>query len=100
MDPYDQLIRCTGFQWDDGNLLKTWERHGVLANESEQVFFNRPLIVAADEKHSSVESRYYALGHTDTGRLLFVVFTIRGELVRVISSRDMNRRERRIYEES
>lgn len=100
MDAFGQLSRCTGFQWDEGNVLKIWERHGVSPAECEQVFFNRPLVVASDEKHSSAESRFYALGHADTRRLLFVVFTIRGKLVRVISARDMSRRERRIYEES
>jgi len=100
MDFFGQLRRCTGFQWDEGNLVKIWERHGVSAAECEQVFFNRPLVVAPDEKHSSAESRFYVLGHTDSRRLLFVVFTIRGEFVRIISARDMNRRERRIYEES
>jgi uncharacterized DUF497 family protein len=100
MDFLGQLSRCTGFQWDEGNLLKIWERHGVSAAECEQVFFNRPLVVAPDEKPSSGESRFYVLGHTDTRRLLFVVFTIRGEFVRIISARDMNRRERRIYEQS
>ena len=54
--------------------------------------------VAEDEKHSEIERRYYALGHTDGGRSLFVVFTIRGDLIRVISARDMNRRERRLYD--
>ena len=100
MDLFGQLSRCTGFQWDDGNLFKIWERHGVSAAECEQVFFNRPLVAAPDEKHSSRESRFYALGHTDSGRILFVVFTIRGESIRIISARDMNQRERRIYEES
>jgi uncharacterized DUF497 family protein len=88
MDFFGQLSRCTGFQWDEGNLLKIWERHGVSAAECEQAFFNRPLVVEPDEKHSSAESRFYALGHTDTRRLLFVVFTIRGEFVRIISARD------------
>ena len=100
MDFFGQLSRCTGFQWDEGNVLKIWERHGVSAAECEQVFFNRPLVVAPDEKDSSGESRFYALGHTDSRRLLFVVFTIRGEFVCIISARNMNRRERRIYEES
>jgi hypothetical protein len=100
MDPFGGLSGCTGFQWDEGNLLKIWERHGVSAAECEQVFFKHPLVVAPDEKHSSMEARFYALGHTDSRRPLFISFTIRGELVRIISARDMNRRERRIYEES
>lgn len=100
MDLLDRLARCTGFQWDEGNLLKNWERHRVSAAECEQAFFNRPLVATPDEKHSAAESRSYALGHTDAVRYLFVVFTIRGQLIRVISARDMNRRERKAYDAS
>ena len=87
-----------GFDWDDGNLLKNWEKHGVTHLEAEQVFFNEPLIVVDDEKHSQAESRWYGLGSTDGLRLLMVVFTIRNHKIRVISARDMNRKERRVYE--
>jgi uncharacterized DUF497 family protein len=92
------LADCVGFDWDEGNLLKYWEKHGVSAFECEQVFFNRPLIAAPDEVHSSTEPRFYALGQTDASRLLFIAFTIRGRLIRVISARDMNRRERKVFE--
>jgi uncharacterized DUF497 family protein len=92
------LADCVGFDWDEGNLLKNWEKHGVSAFECEQVFFNRPLIAAPDEVHSSTEPRFYALGQTDASRLLFIAFTIRGRLIRVISARDMNRRERKVFE--
>ena len=94
----DDVARCTGFDWDEGNLLKNWEKHRVSASECEQIFFNRPLIVAPDEKHSGPEARFYALGHTDAGRRLFVVFTVRRTLIRVISARDMNPRERKEYD--
>jgi hypothetical protein len=94
----NQLADCVGFDWDEGNLLKNWEKHGVSAFECEQVFFNRPLIAAPDEMHSSTEPRFYALGQTDAYRLLFIAFTIRGRLIRVISARDMNRRERKAFE--
>lgn len=89
---------CTGFDWDEGNLLKNWEKHRVSAPECEQVFFNRPLLAEPDEKHAGAEARFYALGQTDGGRMLFVVFTLRGGLIRVISARNMNRRERKEYE--
>jgi hypothetical protein len=98
MDLLDRLAQCTGFQWDEGNLIKNWLHHQVTAAECEQTFFNQPLVAAPDEKHSAAEPRFYALGHTDTGRRLFVVFTIRGRLIRIISARDMNRRERKVYE--
>lgn len=90
---------CTGFDWDRGNLDKNWKLHGVPFWECEQVFFNEPLLVVEDVSHSGAEKRYYALGRKDAGRRLFVVFTIRRNLVRVISARDMNRRERRRYEQ-
>lgn len=88
---------CTGFEWDEANTAKNWERHGVTPEEAEDVFFNEPLVVRSDVQHSKREKRFYALGRTDVGRYLFVAFTIRGSLVRVISVRDMNRRERSAY---
>lgn len=100
MEIDDLLSKCTGFEWDEGNLQKNWEVHRVSASECEQVFFNYPLTVASDVKHSEKESRYYALGQTDKGRLIYLVFTIRNNLVRVISARDMSRKERKEYEQS
>jgi hypothetical protein len=94
----DLLAGCTGFEWDDGNAAKNWTLHRVAQTESEQVFFNRPVLVAADARHSGQEARYAALGRTTAGRWLAVVFTTRGTLIRVISARDMSRRERRVYE--
>jgi len=94
------LLECNGFEWDDGNRDKNLLKHQVTNTESEQIFFNQPLIVHFDGKHSQSENRFYALGHTDTGRMLFVVFTIRDKKIRVISSRDMSRKERAIYRET
>jgi uncharacterized DUF497 family protein len=98
-DMYDSTA-WKGFDWDEGNLLKNWERHRVSASECEQVFFNRPLVAGPDEEHSDTEDRFYALGATDSGRRLFVVFTVRSDKIRVISARDMNHRERKVYDES
>ena len=98
MNTYKMLKECTGFQWDKHNIQKNWEKHKVSPSESEQAFFNTPLIVAADVKHSKKEERFYALGKTDLDRRLFLAFTIRKRLIRVISSRDMTKKERRIYE--
>jgi uncharacterized DUF497 family protein len=86
-----------GFQWDEGNHEKTWVRHEVSQAECEQLFLNRPIVVAFDEGHSKVERRFVALGRADSGRQLTVVFTIRGSLLRVISGRPISRRERGIY---
>jgi len=93
----EELGRCSGFDWDAGNTAKNWDLHQVSQAECEQPFFNRPILVTADERHSAEERRYAALGQTNAGRRLAIVFTIRGTLVRVISARDMSRRERRIY---
>jgi uncharacterized DUF497 family protein len=93
------LSGLEGFDWDEGNIGKNWERHRVAHIECEEVFFNIPLIVKEDEPHSRLENSYYALGKADSGRLFFVVFTRRGNKIRVISARDMNRKERRVYEE-
>jgi hypothetical protein len=72
----------------------------VSRGECEQVFFNSPLLLAEDKVHSQSEVRYWGLGQTNAGRALFVVFTSRGDLVRVISARDMSRRERKAYEQA
>lgn len=92
------LNNCDGFQWDQGNSLKSWLKHHVVEGEAEQTFFNEPLLLVMDAGHSQAEARYRALGYTDEGRRLFIVFTIRKSLVRVISARDMNRKERIEYE--
>ena len=98
MNMRDFLEQCAGFEWDEHNLEKNWRRHCVTTAECEQIFFNRPLVAGSDEKHSDKEQRFYALGRTDAGRVLFEVFTARGRLIRVISARDANRKERIIYE--
>jgi uncharacterized protein len=96
----DRIIEnCLGFQWDQGNSDKNWEKHKVSKSECEQAFFNIPIVIADDTKHSIDENRWYILGRTDTDRLLFIVFTIREKLIRVISARNMNKKEREIYNE-
>jgi hypothetical protein len=87
-----------GFDWDAGNLLKNWRAHGVLPSECEEVFFNRPVLLAGDRKHSGVEARYALLGRANARRLLTIVFTLRHGEVRVISARAMSRKERTLYD--
>jgi uncharacterized DUF497 family protein len=94
----DPLQGCTGFDWDDGNVDKNWDLHRVAFWEAEEVFFNEPLVVRADVAHSNLEDRYLALGRTDGGRLLFLSFTVRRTFIRIISARDMTRREASTYE--
>jgi len=95
------LTKITGFDWDKGNARKN-EKHEVSTAESEQVFFNAPLLLLADAKHGEQESRFHALGKTSQGRLLHIAFTLReaGAKIRVISARDMHRKERVIYEQT
>jgi uncharacterized DUF497 family protein len=94
----DPLAACTGFDWDEANAVKNWERHRVTPEEAEDVFFHDPLVVRSDPTHSKQEKRYWALGKTGRERWLFVAFTIRRNRIRVISVRDMSRREREAYE--
>ncbi|MGH7559866.1 MAG: BrnT family toxin [Gemmatimonadales bacterium] len=98
-DIYDVLAGCTGFEWDAGNAPKVLARHNVEPGECEQAFFRHPFVVAVDEKHSRTELRWQALGRTLAARTLYLVFTVRGALIRVITARDMSQKERRRYAE-
>jgi len=97
MDISERIFDCSGFDWDKGNYDKNWRKHGVTVGECEQIFFNSPLAFGSDEKHSRAEERFYALGQADGGRLLFVVFIIRNNNIRVISARDMTKKEQEAY---
>ena len=98
MSEKDPLAACTGFDWDEANVRKNWERHQVSPEEAEDVFFHDPFVLRSDPAYSKREKRYWALGKTGQDRKLFVVFTIRRKLIRVISARDMSRREIEEYE--
>jgi uncharacterized DUF497 family protein len=93
------LARVEGFEWDGGNSTKSTDKHGVTSAEAEQPFFNQPLLLVFDQAHSASEARYHGLGRTDSGRLLHIAFSLRGDgrLIRVISARDMHRSERARY---
>lgn len=92
------LGAISGFDWDDGNARKN-DKHGVSMAESEQVFFNTPVLLLEDAAHSRSEPRFHALGKSDAERMLHITFTLRrsGQLIRVISARDMSKKERVIY---
>ncbi|MDA8126107.1 MAG: BrnT family toxin [Deltaproteobacteria bacterium] len=95
----DLLSRSAGFEWDKYNSGKIGDKHRVTPVECEQVFFNLPIITGSDDKHLQTEARFYVLGQTNSGRRLFLVFTVREDKLRVISARDMNRKERKAYQE-
>ncbi len=88
------------FDWDEGNRDKNYLKHGIPNEEAEQVFFNQPLLISKDEKHSLKEERYFCLGKTNATKTFFISFTIRKEKIRIISCRPMNRAERKIYEKA
>jgi len=96
------LDQIAGFDWDDGNSRKSADKHDVSQAEAESMFFNDPLIVVEDARHSERERRFNALGKTSQNRLLHITFTLRqnGTMIRVISARDMHRRERKAYEQA
>lgn len=87
------------FDWDEANRKKSKIKHAVDPLECEQVFYNKPLYFY-DEVHSKKEDRYVAYGVTDRSRRLCIIFTMRHSRIRVISARDQNRKERRIYEKT
>lgn len=88
------------FDWDKGNIDKNWKKHQVSNTECEEVFFDENKKILKDVLHSVNEDRYILLGETKENRLLYLVFTIRGEKIRVISARDINQKERRLYEKA
>jgi uncharacterized DUF497 family protein len=89
-----------GFDWDDGNRDKNWISHSVVWTEIEEAFFQEPLLTFPDPKHSQSEERYFALGRTSADRRLNIVFTIRKNRIRVVSARDMSKKERKLYDEA
>ena len=97
MSAADPLEGCTGFDWDETNAQKNWDRHHVTPEEAEDVFFHAPLVVRSDVRHLKHKKRYYALGRTSVDRWLFLAFMVRRNLIRVISVRDMNKNERAVY---
>ena len=99
MVDFHQII---GFQWDAGNSRKSQEKHGISQGEAEEIFFNQPLLISGDEKHSDEELRYLALGMTSSGLMLSVVFTLRNKatLIRVVSARPMSKKERACYDKA
>jgi len=97
MIDFQKIVR---FQWDAGNAYKNHNKHDVSQGEAEEIFFNQPLLIEGDEKHSLKESRFLALGVTNTMRLLSIIFTLRSKetLIRIVSTRSMSKKERTFYE--
>ena len=94
-----RLADLSGFEWNEGNILKNWEKHKVKHTEVEEIFENKPRFISKDVKHSRTEERYQILGITNQKRKLSVIFTLRSGKIRVISARNMNLKERLYYEQ-
>jgi hypothetical protein len=88
------------FEWDNGNQDKSWQKHQVSIVEAEEAFFDQNKKLYPDPIHSGKESRKILIGKTQKNRVLFIVFTIRKEKVRIISARDLNKREKGLYEKT
>lgn len=87
------------FDWDKNNRGKIERKHHVSVSEVEQTFEKESKFIFDDETHSELEKRYVLFGTTDEGRRLSIVFILRGDKIRVVTARDMSRRERKAYEE-
>lgn len=86
------------FEWDRGNIDKNLTKHRVTNKEAEEIFDCERKFIYEDVKHSLTEVRYMIWGTTNKDRKLTLFFTIRKGKVRIISARDMSRKERREYE--
>ncbi|MFH1970952.1 MAG: BrnT family toxin [Patescibacteria group bacterium] len=95
-----RLPKILAFEWNGGNLDKSYEKHGISAKETEEVFVSEELFVLPDKKHSQTEKRHIALGKTQEGKRLFVIFTLRGKKVRIVSARKMHKKEVEKYEKA
>lgn len=89
-----------GFEWDTGNKSKNFIKHSIIDEECEEVFFDHDKKILRDILHSGTEDRYILIGKTKKHRLVFIAFTIRKNKVRIISARDLNKREYKLYEKN
>ncbi len=93
------LSKIIGFEWDKGNIDKSYQKHGITPNEAEEVFLDEDILLLEDTKHSKPEERFEAIGKIVKGGVLFLAFTIRKDKIRIISARKANKKERRQYEQ-
>ena len=86
------------FEWDKGNIDKSYQKHGISPKQSEEIFLDKELKILRDIGHSRKEARHIALGKTFEKKILFVVFITRKNKIRIISARKTNEKERKKYE--
>ena len=92
------LRKIKGFEWDEGNIDKSYKKHGITPNEAEEVFLDEDILILEDTKHSKQEERFEAIGKIFKGNILFLAFTVRRDKIRIISARTASKKERRTYE--
>ncbi len=88
-----------GFEWDKWNIDKSYKKHGIAPNETEEVFLDEDVKIKKDFKHQEQEERFIAIGKTTENKMLFVVFAIRKDKIRIISGRGANKKEMEVYKE-
>jgi len=93
------LRKFKGFEWDKGNIDKSYQKHGITPNEAEEAFVDKDILLLEDIKQSQKELRFEAIGRIIKGDILFLAFTARGDKIRIISVRKANKKERRRYEQ-
>ena len=92
------LSKILGFEWDKGNIDKSYKKHGINPNETEEIFLDENVKIEKDVKHQQQEERFIAIGKTTEEKLLFVIFTIRIDMIRIISGRKANKKEGEVYQ--
>ena len=93
------LDKIKGFEWDKGNIDKSFRKHGITAKEAEEAFLDERTFLQEDIKHSEKEKRFIAISTTNQNKILFSIFTLRNDKIRIVSTRIANKKERRLYEE-
>lgn len=93
------LAKITGFEWDQGNIGKSYQKHGITPNEAEEAFLDTHVFFQEDIKHSEKEERFIAISKTGKNKMLFSIFTLRNKKIRIVSTRVANKKEKRLYEE-
>lgn len=92
------LKKIIGFEWDKGNIEKSYKKHSIPSSEAEEIFLDENILISEDIQHSGQEERFEAIGKIIKGTILFLAFTIRKNKIRIISARTANKKERRQYE--
>ena len=87
-----------GFEWDDDKATRNLRTHDVGFDEAATAFNDPARVELLDESHSDEEPRYAIIGFSNAGRLLFVIFTMRHNVTRLISARKANKKHQSIYE--